>query len=48
MKPDQVAKIVGNTPHTSPERGREIYDFIIEHKFKRCLELGFAHGAATT
>jgi predicted O-methyltransferase YrrM len=48
MKAEKVAAIVGKTPHTSPERGRQIYDFIIRNKPPACLELGFAHGVATT
>jgi predicted O-methyltransferase YrrM len=43
----EIAAVVGNTPHTPPEKGRELYDFILKHKLKRCLELGFAHGVAT-
>src|SRR4051812_59098 len=32
---------------TSPEEGRELYDFIIEHRPEAILELGFAHGCST-
>jgi predicted O-methyltransferase YrrM len=48
MKRSEIAAIVGNTPFTLPEKGRELYDFILKHELKRCLELGFAHGVATT
>ena len=48
MTPETVARIVGDTPHTPPERGRQIYDFIVQNETRNCLELGFAHGVATT
>lgn len=47
MHADQIASIVGHTPHTSYERGRELHEFIIRHRLRRCLELGFAHGVGT-
>jgi predicted O-methyltransferase YrrM len=47
MRAHEIAAVVCNTPHTLPEKGRELYDFILKHKLKRCLELGFAHGVAT-
>ena len=47
MKAPEVAKIVGNTPHTSHEQGQALHNFVIEHRLTRCLELGFAHGVGT-
>jgi predicted O-methyltransferase YrrM len=47
MKADDIAAVVGDTPHTVPEKGRELYRFILKNRLKRCLELGFAHGVAT-
>jgi predicted O-methyltransferase YrrM len=47
MEADQIAAVVGDTPHTPPAKGRELHDFILKHQLKRCLELGFAHGVAT-
>jgi predicted O-methyltransferase YrrM len=47
MKFKDVADIIEGVPFTSPERGREIYDFILRHRPKRCLELGVAHGTST-
>ena len=32
---------------TSLQRGEEIYRFVREHRFERCLELGFAHGVSS-
>jgi predicted O-methyltransferase YrrM len=43
----EIAAVVRNTPHTPPAKGRELHDFILKNKLKRCLELGFAHGVAT-
>lgn len=47
MKREQIAEIVQGIPHTTQERGQRIYDFILKHKLKNCLELGFAHGVGT-
>jgi predicted O-methyltransferase YrrM len=32
---------------TSPERGRQLHDWVREHRPDACLELGFAHGVST-
>lgn len=34
-------------PHTSPEDGETLYNFILKTKPKRILELGFDHGVST-
>ena len=34
-------------PFTTPERGKQLYDFILSEKPGNCLELGFAHGVAS-
>lgn len=47
MKPTKVLQIVGETPHTTHDQGKALYDFILEHRLARCLELGFAHGVRT-
>ena len=47
MEAHEIAAVVRNTPHTPPAKGRELHDFILKNKLKRCLELGFAHGVAT-
>lgn len=47
MMPEQILAVVRDTPHTPPDRGRQLYDFILEHRLGRCLELGFAHGVGT-
>jgi predicted O-methyltransferase YrrM len=31
---------------TSPSAGEELHDFVREHRFERCIELGFAHGGS--
>ena len=42
-----VEEKIRGVPFTSPERGRELYDYIIKHQPERSLELGFAHGVST-
>lgn len=48
MKISEVLKVVGNTPHTTHSQGKAIYNFVVEKRLQRCLELGFAHGVGTT
>jgi predicted O-methyltransferase YrrM len=31
---------------TSPAAGEELYEFVREHRFERCMELGMAHGGS--
>jgi len=47
MHPEEIRSIVGSTPHTPPDRGQVLYEFIKQHRLARCLELGFAHGVGT-
>lgn len=47
MKPEEILSVVDGIPHTTPRKGRIMYDFIIENRLKSCLELGFAHGVGT-
>ncbi|WP_457093958.1 class I SAM-dependent methyltransferase [Microvirga sp. P5_D2] len=47
MSPEEIKFVVGTTPHTHPDRGRNLYDFIRKYRLTRCLELGFAHGVGT-
>jgi predicted O-methyltransferase YrrM len=47
LTPSHILSVVGQTPHTPPERGRMLYDFLVKHRLSRCLELGFAHGVGT-
>lgn len=37
-----------DVPIIKPYRGRYLYDFVIEHEFENCLELGFAMGASAS
>ncbi|GAA0272155.1 hypothetical protein GCM10009127_10590 [Alteraurantiacibacter aestuarii] len=46
MKFETVAELIKGIPFTSPERGRELYDFVLRHQPKNCLELGVAHGVS--
>jgi predicted O-methyltransferase YrrM len=46
MHLSQVLAAVTGIPHMSPERGREIYEFVRREGVKSVLELGFAHGVS--
>lgn len=44
----EARDILGDTGGgTSPARGEEIYDFVRNHGFESCLELGVAHGVGS-
>lgn len=47
MKFEEVDAAVAGTKFMHSKQGREIYDFILEHRLGRVLELGFAHGKST-
>jgi len=47
MKFNDIAGIVEGIPYTQKERGRVLYDYIMDKKPEKCLELGFAHGVAS-
>lgn len=48
MRYQDVLEAVAGIPHMSPERGRKIYDFLLEHEsIEDVLELGFAHGVSS-
>ncbi len=34
-------------PYTAPTNGAILYNTVVEHRFSRCLELGFAHGVGS-
>ena len=42
-----IAEIVGNTPHMTPEQGERIATFIADQGITDVLELGFRHGVST-
>jgi predicted O-methyltransferase YrrM len=45
---EQARGVVGDTGGgTSPERGRQLFEWVREHRPQSCLELGFAHGVST-
>lgn len=46
MDVETVVEVVGDTPHTKPKRGRQLYEFIVNHRIQDVLELGFAHGVS--
>ena len=47
MKFDEVHSRVKDLPFISESNAKELYDFIIQTKPAKCMELGFAHGKAT-
>ena len=47
MKFSEIANIVDGLPYTQKERGKQLYDHIVQNRPQNCLELGFAHGVAS-
>ena len=47
MKIEEVRNIVDGVPHMGFEQARVITDFILEHRLRNILELGFCHGVST-
>lgn len=47
MEFKKVAKYLEGVPYTQKERGKLLYNHIINQKAQNCLELGFAHGVAS-
>ena len=48
MEFDAVAAVVKGIPHTSPEKGKILYETIKGRGYQRCLELGFACGVGSS
>jgi predicted O-methyltransferase YrrM len=47
MTADEIKEILGNTPHMSFAKARQIIQFIKNNNVKDILELGFLHGVST-
>jgi predicted O-methyltransferase YrrM len=47
VKFDEVDAAVTGVQFMKTKQGRQVYDFLLEHKLSRVLELGFAHGKST-
>lgn len=47
MKFDEVDTLLKGTRFMSSQQGRRLYDFIIERRLGRIIELGFAHGKSS-
>lgn len=47
MKFDVVDQAVAGTKFMQSKQGRTLYEFILENRLARVLELGFAHGKST-
>lgn len=46
MQLDRVLTSTAGIPHMSPDRGKEIYEFVRQERPNSVLELGFAHGVS--
>lgn len=44
---DTIARSLAGVPHIVPDRAHVLYDFVLNEKPARILELGFAHGVST-
>jgi len=38
---------IEGVPYTPFDSGKQLFNFVVEKKFKNCLELGFAHGVSS-
>jgi predicted O-methyltransferase YrrM len=47
VKFDDVDAAVTGVPFMKTKQGRQVYEFLLEHKLSRVIELGFAHGKST-
>lgn len=47
MKFENIRDILKGIPHTPPEDGLILYNFVLENKLQNILELGFQHGVST-
>jgi predicted O-methyltransferase YrrM len=47
MRFEEVSEHLDGIPYTGPQRGKVLYDFILNNKPAQCLELGFAHGVTS-
>lgn len=44
---EEVRKIIGDVPYMTNDQAQRMTNFIVEHKLKSVIELGFFHGAST-
>jgi len=47
MKFEEIENHLRGIPHTPPEDGKVLYNFVLENKISNILELGFQHGVST-
>ena len=47
MEFEAVRAILKDTPYMGVDEAWELYNFILRHRPRRCLELGHAHGASS-
>lgn len=48
MRLEELQARLAGIPHTGPETGALLYRTVLERNYRRCLELGFAHGVGTS
>jgi predicted O-methyltransferase YrrM len=48
VKFSDVTEAIAGIPYVMPEMAKDLYDFVMKHRPKRCLELGFGHGASSS
>jgi predicted O-methyltransferase YrrM len=47
MKLELLQSRLEGIPHTTPARGAVLYNSVLQNRYFKCLELGFAHGVGT-
>lgn len=47
VKFDAVREVLGDTPYMGVDEGWELYNFVLDSRPQRCLELGHAHGVSS-
>ncbi|KQY45718.1 class I SAM-dependent methyltransferase [Rhizobium sp. Root483D2] len=44
---NELARQLKGIPHTTPEKGKVLYDLILNGRYEKCIELGFASGVGS-
>lgn len=47
MKPEPIAAKLDGLPHMTADRGRWLWEFLVENELRDSLELGFFHGVSS-
>jgi hypothetical protein len=46
MRFEAAHEILQGIPYISKKKAKSLYEFILTHRPRHCLELGFAHGVS--